>query len=59
MSSSSAGLTPQEQEQTHAVWSVPVGLSGEDADHGGSLVDLQHVGERLKDVEVEERVSRN
>lgn len=38
---------------------VPVGLSGEDADHGRSLVDLQHVGEGLKHIEVEEGVSRN
>ena len=38
---------------------VPVGLSGEDPDHSWSLVDLQNVGERLKDVKVEEGFSRN
>lgn len=36
---------------------VPVSLRGEDSDHGGPLVDLQHVGERLQDVEVEEGLS--
>ena len=44
---------------THTHTHTPVGLRGEDSDHGWSLVDLQHVGERLKDVEVEEGVSRN
>lgn len=43
-------------EQRHLI-SIPVSLSGEHADHGGSLVDLKNVGERLKNIEVEERVT--
>lgn len=37
--------------------SVPVSLRGEDSDHGGPLVDLQHVSQRLENVEVEEGIS--
>lgn len=32
-------------------------MRGEDADHGGPLVDLQHVGQRLENVKVEEGIS--
>lgn len=43
--------------QQRRLISIPVSLSGEHADHGGSLVDLKNVGERLKNIEVEERVT--
>lgn len=36
---------------------VPVSLRGEDSDHGRPLVDLQHVGQGLENVEVEEGLS--
>lgn len=37
--------------------SSPVGLSGEDPQDGRSAVDLQHVRQRLQDIEVEEGVA--
>lgn len=36
---------------------APVCLRGEDSQHGRPVVDLQHVGQRLQDVEVEEGVA--
>lgn len=47
------------QHLLHLSEMLPVGLSGEDPDNCRSLIDLQHVGERLKNIKVEEGVSRN
>lgn len=35
----------------------PVGLRGEDAEHGRPVVDLQHVCQRLQNIKVEEGVA--
>lgn len=37
----------------------PVGLCGKDAEHGWSVVDLQHVGQRLQDIKIEKGVTWN